>query len=194
MTYKLVLAASAACLALAACNTSSGSSSSLTSAQAQNVDATYADYQDRIVNDDLTTVTPQGQATMSGYMGVGGINPEDDTTVALGELTMNVDFDGGTLTGTADNFGIYSGDPLVKDTGVTGSLDVAGTVSGSGLDANASGHMSDGSGTGADFDLTMSGSFYDDAGTLTTVGDLTGTMDESGTKTEVSGGFYATAN
>ncbi|PFG62230.1 hypothetical protein AXZ77_0807 [Thioclava sp. ES.031] len=195
MTFKFALAASAACLALSACNSSNGSSGALTSAEAQNIDATYSDYQARIDDGSLTTTTPTGQASMSGYMGVSGVNPEDPTTTVLGELAMDVDFDAGTLTGKGSSFGIYSGDVLTKETDVTGSLDVAGTVSGSDMAATATGTMSDGSSPGADFALDMNGSFYDDAGTLTAVGDVSGTMTDAGSEpVNVTGNYYATEN
>ncbi|QPZ92863.1 hypothetical protein [Thioclava electrotropha] len=194
MTFKFALAASAACLALAACNSSNGSSAALTSAEAQNVEATYSDYADRIGTGDLTTTVPTGQASMSGYMGVSNVNPDDPTTTVMGELAMDVDFDAGTLTGKGSNFGIYSGDVLTKEADVTGSLDVAGTVSSSDMTATATGTMSDGSSAGADFALDMTGSFYDDAGTLTAVGDISGTMTDGSDVQNVDGNYYATEN
>ncbi|PWE48613.1 hypothetical protein DEM26_17605 [Thioclava sp. NG1] len=194
MTFKLALAASAACLALAACNSSNGSSGALTSAEAQNVDATYSDYADRIGTGDLKTTAPTGQASMSGFMGVSNVNPDDPTTTVMGELAMDVDFDTGKLTGKGTNFGIYSGDVLTKEANVTGSLDVAGTVSGSTMVATATGTMSDGSSPGADFALDMNGSFYDDGGTLTAVGDVSGTLTDGTDVRNVGGNYYATEN
>lgn len=192
MNLKFALAATAACLTLSACNTSNGSSGALTSAEAQNVEATSTDYQARISSGALTTTTPTGKASMSGYMGVSGINPDDSTTTAMGKLAMDVDFDAGTVSGTASNFGIYSGETLTKDSDVSGSLGVTGTVSGSDLQATATGTMSDGSGPAAEIDVNLSGKFYDDAGTLTTVGDVSGTMTESGDTRNISGNYYAT--
>ncbi|OWY15559.1 hypothetical protein B6V72_02975 [Thioclava sp. F34-6] len=198
MTFKLALAASAACLALAACNSSNGSSGALTSAEAQNVDATYTDYQDRKGGPTMTATAPTaGQASMSGFMGVSNVNPDDPTTTVMGELAMDVDFGAGTLTGKGTNFGIYSGDVLTKEANVTGSLDVAGTVTGSTMAATATGTMSDGTSPGADFDLKMSGGFYTDANNgnvLTAVGDVSGTLTDGTDVRNVDGNYYATEN
>lgn len=191
MNYKFPLAVLAACLALSACKINNATSGALTSAEAQNVDTTYQDYQTRINNGSLTTTTPTGQATMAGYVGVSGINPQDSTTTAMGNLNMDVDFDAGTLTGKASNFGIYNGSPLTKQNDVAGTLDVTGTVSGASMSADATGALSDGS-SNPDFNLKLTGKFYDDAGTLTAVGDVSGTMTDSGTSTNVSGNYYAT--
>jgi len=196
MTLKFALAATAACLALSACNSSNGSSGALTSAAAQETDATYSDYQDRITSGALTTTAPTGQASMSGYMGISDINPEDSSTTAIGKLAMDVDFDAGTVSGTASDFGIYSGEVLTKEADVNGTLAVDGTVGGTDLTASATGTLSDGE-TPTDVALNMTGSFYDDAGTLTAVGDITGTIADSGdssTSIDVGGAFYATEN
>lgn len=199
MHIKFSLAAGAAVFALSACNLDNATSGAvtnvasgaLTSAQAQNVDATYSDYQTRIGNGTLQTTSPTGQATMAGYMGISGIDPQDASTTAIGTLDMNVDFNAGTVAGKASSFGIYNGATLTKQGDAAGTLDVAGTVSGSGMTADATGTLSDGS-TQPAFNLKLNGSFYDDAGTLTAVGDQSGTMTESGTVTNVGGAFYAT--
>jgi hypothetical protein len=109
---------------------------------------------------------------------------------------MDVDFDAGTVRGTASDFGIYSGEVLTKEADVNGTLTVDGTVGGTDLTASATGTVSDGE-TPTDVDLNMTGSFYDDAGTLTAVGDVTGTVADSGdssTSIDVGGAFYATEN
>lgn len=215
MTYKFALAAFAACLALSACNmnsattsgagstaggstgggsTGSSSGTHLTSTQAQNVAATSDDYLKRINNNTLTTTTPSGTATMAGYYGVSGINPQDSTTTGMGKLNMNVDFTAGSVGGSVSDIGIYNGSPLT-DTGTTvnGSLTVKGTVSGSGLSATATGQLTDsGSSTPSTINTTLTGKFYDDAGTLTTVGDVSGTMTQGSTTNNLSGNFYAT--
>lgn len=194
MTVKFALAAAAACLALSACNSSNGSTSALTSAGAQEIDATYSEYEDRVTSGELTTTAPTGQASMSGYMGVSGINPEDSSTTVIGQLAMDVDFDAGTLTGKASDFGIYSGEVLTKEADATGTLAVDGTVGGTDMVATAAGTLSDGE-TPADLDLDMSGSFYDDEGALTAFGDITGTASDTGdsaSSVDVDGGFYVT--
>lgn len=196
MNTSFAVAAFAACFALSACGGSSGSvTGGVSSATAQDVDATYSDLQSRIDSGALTTTSPTGQASMAGYMGISGVNPDDATTTVLGKVAMDVNFDAGTVTGKASDFGIYSGTNLeTKNDSVTGSLDVAGTVSGSDLAATATGTMADSSNSPTDFNLNMTGKFYDDAGTLTTVGDLSGTMDEGGNTTTVDGAFFATKN
>lgn len=206
MNTSFALAAFAACFALSACGGGSGSTSgggtsgggTSTTGQAvdaQKVDTTYTDLQDRITSGALTATSPTGQASMAGYMGISGVDPTDTTTTVLGKLAMDVDFDAGTVAGKASDFGVYKGTNLqTKVDTVTGSLGVAGTVTGSDLAANATGTMADSSKSPTDFNLNMTGKFYDDKGTLTTVGDLAGTMNEGTTTTNVDGAFFATKN
>ena len=47
---------------------------------------------------------------------------------------------------------------------------------------------------GADFALDMNGSFYDDGGTLTAVGDVFGTLTDGTDVRNVGGAYYATEN
>jgi len=90
MTQKFVLAASAACLALSACGSSNGSSGALTSGEVQNLDATYADYEDRIESGELTTTSPEGRASMTGFMGFDGIDPEDTKRHVVNDVFCDV--------------------------------------------------------------------------------------------------------
>ncbi|WP_102223395.1 hypothetical protein [Acidimangrovimonas sediminis] len=212
MRYKLQIMASAACLALAACggssstpsSTASGaasasasgstsassSGSSLSAADAQTVVASYDDNQARIDSGALTTTSPTGQADMSGYVGV----TDNAGTMAVGDLNMSVDFDGGKVTGTASNFGLYDDtDAMTKQGDASGSLGVTGTVSGSSMTAKASGTLSDGS-TPADVSLGMNGKFYDDNGTLLVQGTASGTVTNSDGTSALDGGFFATKN
>lgn len=202
MRIDMKMVAGVACLGLSACTGSGGTGSTVlpggaSAEEFDAIEATNQDYIARINSGALTTTTPTGTATMTGYIGVGGLGDTGDTTAA-GDLALNVDFDAGSVAGTADNFGLYSPDPAdpttsVKEGGVNGTLTVTGTTSGSGMTANATGRLTDGT-TPADVALDLTGSFYDDAGTTLVHGDLTGTVaDVSGSDvTDVTGNFYAT--
>lgn len=201
MHYKFPLVAVAATIALSACSSSltGGATptktlptSGPTATEANNINATYQDYQTRIGNNTLKTTTSSGTATMAGYMGITGVDPNSSSTTVIGSLDMNVDFNAGTLTGKGTNFGIYSGDPFTKVDNTTGSLDVAGTVSGSGMTATAKGALTDSTSTTGNFNLNLTGSFYDDAGVLTAVGEGSGTMVADGTTRNVTSAYYAT--
>lgn len=195
--------ACAGSLALAACGGGSGSTSTgttinagLSSADATGVQTTYDNYQARIDSGALTPTSPTGQASMSGYIAAGGVGDTGQST-AIGDLSLDVNFDANSVGGTASNFGIYdgSGSTLTKTAGVSGTLDVAGTVSGSSLSANATGQLTDGT-VPSDINVAMDGKFYDDNGTLLVQGKTSGTAtptDGSGSNT-LSGGFFATKN
>ncbi|TMV88888.1 hypothetical protein FGG78_16120 [Thioclava sp. BHET1] len=198
MRFKFQMVALAASFGLAACNGSGGSSGAtggeLSAADARAVDTAYSAYESRIDNGDLTPTSPSGQAKMAGYMGIGNLGDDGELT-ALGELNMDVDFDAGTTTGKASNFALYSGDEMTREAGVSGALDVDGTVSGSSLTARATGAVSDGE-SPATVDVGLDGTFYDDNGTTLVQGEVAGTVtdDDSGDVTNVDGGFYATEN
>lgn len=204
MDTKFALVALTTCFALSACggggsstgSSTGGTTAALSSAEAQSVATTYTDYQNRIKDGSLTETSPTGKASMAGYLGIDNVSTDNPDLSALGKLAMDVDFDAGKLSGTASDFGVYTGTASEKtDINVTGSLDVTGTVSGSALSATATGTVSDGT-TPSDLNLNMTGKFYDDSGTLTAVGTHTGTMKDQGASDSsawnVDGGFYAT--
>ncbi|MGD9919080.1 MAG: hypothetical protein AB7U46_13770 [Paenirhodobacter sp.] len=188
MNKTLLLASAAACMALAGCL---GGGDGGSGAQATE---TYDRIEAGIDDGSITTVSdmPTGQASMSGHIGVADVGEDGDLT-AIGALALDVDFDGGTVTGSASDFGLYNSDSGNKTENITGTLDVAGTLSGSTMTADASGELSDGE-TPSDVALTMTGDFYDDGGDLLVYGDVSGTIADAadgGDSQTVEGGFYA---
>ena len=153
---------------------------------------TYEELQAKIDSGALTAVSelPTGSATMTGYLGVGDLGDDGDLT-ALGDMTLDVDFDGGSVTGSAENFALYNEDSYEKEEDVSGSLAIAGSISGVTLDANATGTLTDASGSTVDAALGMTGDFYDVDGTLTVLGDVDGTLTDDEGTFAVEGGFYA---
>ena len=134
------------------------------------------------------TTAPTGQATMNGYVGVDG---ENDTESVVGNLTVNANFDAGTVTTTASDFGEFdftdpSNPVAVSTLGVRG-----GTLSGSGaINSTTISSTLDGTITSTNGDVTidadLNGGVYDNGGTLLVSGDVTGTATDV-TATDVTG-------
>ncbi|EKE71966.1 MULTISPECIES: hypothetical protein [Roseobacteraceae] len=115
-----------------------------------------------------------GTATMSGALGVGDLG-DDGNLEALGDLALTADFTGGTVTGTADNFALYDQDTQAVEAELSGSLTINGSITGTGMTADADGTLNDGEDHLVD--LVMDGTFYDYEGDLAVYGDVTGTID-----------------
>ncbi|WP_406736568.1 hypothetical protein [Thioclava sp. GXIMD4215] len=189
-----------ACTALVACGGSSsgggsngtGGGARLSASEAATVMTQYDEAIAAVENGDATVATDaSGAVSMSGYMGF-SIEEEEDEIDALGKLSMDVDFDNGTVSGTADNFALFDtsdeANP-VKVSNVSGALTVDGTVTSAAIDASATGHLSDGDG-GADFDLTMTGNVYEQDDALMALGDVEGTFTTDEGVTETTGGGF----
>lgn len=111
------------------------------------------------------------------------------TSVFVGDATATANFAAGTLTGTASDFEEYETSAACLDnlegcTGTSvqtlgGSLDIAGTITGSAFDFAATGTLSgevdDDFGTG-EIDLAGSGNFGMDGDQLVAVGTAEGTV------------------
>ena len=194
------MVAVAACLSLAACGgtssgggagggTGGGAMTGISAAVAEQANTTFKDYDARIKAGTLKTTTPTGQATMAGYYGI----TDNQGAALIGDLSMNVDFGAGTISGSASNFGNFdnSGPTLIKQGGPSGSLTVSGSVTGSAMTATAKGTLS--GNTTAAVDTTMTGNFYDDSGTTVAVGNVSGQVTDSGATApvKVTGSFYA---
>lgn len=185
MNKTLLLASAAACMALAGCFGGGGGGGGSTAAQ---ISQTYDDLGEGISNGAITAVEdmPTGEASMSGHI---GFSDNEDEGYALGALALDVDFGSGDVSGTAGNFAVYDADDN-KQANISGTLAVAGGVTGNTLSANATGTLSDGTDP-ADVALTMDGQFYDDDGDLLVYGDVGGTLTGSDYSDTVEGGFYA---
>lgn len=125
-----------------------------------------------------------GNASLSGALEISDVDDEGQLN-ALGDLSLLADFTAGSVSGSVTNVGLYSTETEELDTALTGSLAVAGTISGAALAADANGTLTD------DEDhavaLKMDGVFYDYNGDLATYGDVEGTIDGQ----DVDGGFAA---
>ncbi|MER5170159.1 hypothetical protein [Thioclava sp. GXIMD2076] len=199
MRIQLTGIALLACTTLAACGSSGssgGGSGSLSLAEANNIVSQYNAIEDALESGDATLATDAtGEVSMSGYMGFGVDETEDSYTEALGELSMDVDFDNGTVSGTAQNFALYEANDddgySSKDSDLDGMLAVDGTISSAVIDASVTGTLSDGEGSGT-VDFVMEGGVFEQDDELMAIGDVDGliTFDDESTF-ESSGGFYA---
>lgn len=190
MNRTILLASAAACMALAGCLGGSDGNGSNGAQASENYDRIEAGIDDGSIT--ALADMPSGQASMSGYMGVGEVGENGDQD-AVGKLALDVDFDGGTVTGQASDFALYDQETESKTMDLSGSLDISGTLSGNSMSANASGELSDGE-TPSDVALGMTGNFYDDNGDMVVYGDVNGTIADAADGSDsqsVEGGFYA---
>lgn len=178
----------AGCFALSACmGSGDGATGAMTKAEANAAYADAAATANRINSGDLQLAQdPSGTATMTGAMAVDlPVDPGHVSRVAAGRLSMDVDFDNGSVTGKATNFGEYNnaGDKLDS---VSGALDVAGSVANSQINANATGTLKDSESSGV-VDTQLQGGVYDDNGTLLSEGSVSGTITADGKTSDLNG-------
>ena len=128
-----------------------------------------------------------GTATLAGALEVSDVG-EDSGLNALGDLALTADFTEGSVTGSVTNVGLYDSDTQDLDTEMSGSLAVAGSITGASLMAGATGVLTDDE--PHDVDLAMDGTFYDYDGGLAVYGAVTGTIDGQAEE----GGFGAIAD
>ena len=128
-----------------------------------------------------------GSATMTGVVVISDIGASEDMQ-AVGDLRLTADFDGGTASGSATSFELYSESDgsAIEDGALSGTLTVAGAVGNGGMSADLDGTLSDD--TDHVIDMTMNGTFYDNAGDVAVQGDVSGTIDGE----YHEGGFIAT--
>ncbi len=140
------------------------------------------------------TTAPTGQATLNGYVGLDGAT--DDESV-VGNLTVNADFDAGTVTTSASDFGEFDfsdpSNPVAASTiGVTGgTLSGSGTINSTTITSTLDGTVTTSAGNST-VDADMNGNVYDNGGTLLVAGTVTGTVtDPTGTSVLEGGEFVA---
>lgn len=189
MTYRGLILVAGAAFALTACGSSSSSSGG-GSAGGGSLPAEYADLEGLVAAGEAGELTAAsadmttGTATLSGGFGVGDLG-DDESMELIGDMSLTADFDQGNLTGSADNFALYDQDTSETIEDITGSLAIAGTITGTDLSANASGVLSDDE--DHPVDMTMTGGFYDYGGNLVAYGENVGTIDGE----QYEGGFAA---
>jgi len=125
-----------------------------------------------------------GEATLTGAIAFEDLG-EDGELEAIGELALTADFTNNEVTGTADSFALYVTDTDEVEAGLSGSLDVDGSISGTDMVADLWGTLTDDE--DHDIDMTMDGTFYDADGDLAVAGDVYGWIDDE----EADGGFAA---
>lgn len=186
MRFYAMAALAASTLSLAACMGSSGDG-----------DMSEVDLPERYNNleglvsaaeneelDEASESQMTGTATLSGALAISDLGDNEDLE-AIGDLALTADFTGGTVTGTADNFGLYNEDTQDLDTALSGSLDIEGDITGTALLADAWGTLTDDEDHSVD--LAMDGTFYDYEGDLAVYGDVSATIDGE----DYEGGFAA---
>lgn len=125
-----------------------------------------------------------GTATLAGAIAFEELG-EDGELEAIGELALTADFTSNFVTGTADNFALYVTDTDEVEAGLSGSLDVDGSISDTGMAADLWGTLTDDE--DHDINMTMLGTFYDADGDLAVAGEVYGWIDDD----EADGGFAA---
>ncbi|SFI65020.1 hypothetical protein [Celeribacter neptunius] len=176
MRFFTMAALSAASLSLAACGGSSVDGDMSGVDLPEKYDS-LEDLVSKAENGELEEASESlmsGTATLSGALAISDVGENEDLE-AIGDMTLTADFTGGTVTGTADGFGLYNEDTQVLEDELTGSLAIAGTISGTSLAANAAGTLTDDE--DHIVDMGMTGTFYDYEGELALYGDLEGTVD-----------------
>lgn len=128
-----------------------------------------------------------GTASLTGLFGVSNVD-DDEELEAIADLSMNADFDNGTVTGNVTNPVIYNQETNKEVAKMAGTLDVDGTITGSTMTASANGVWTDDEDHTLDMD--MSGSFYENEDKLVAYGDVSGTIDGN----SKDGNFIATEN
>lgn len=187
MKYFTWTTLSAAALTLAACG---GSSSSVAGGSDTDLPERYNSFESFVAAaesnslEEASAAMMSGTATMSGAIGIDNVD-EEGTLDALGDLALTANFTGGTVTGSANNFALYDQDTQAVEMALGGSLAVNGTISGSGMTAEANGTLTDDEAHIVELD--MGGTFYDYEGDLAVYGDVTGTIDGE----DHDGGFVA---
>lgn len=162
---------STAALSLAACDSSSTSDVDLP-ARLNSLE----DFVAAVESDSLALASEDmmaAPATLSGGMEIDDEGGEGDRA-AIGDMTLEADFDQGTFTGSATNFALYDANDYEHEKDLAGSLSIDGTIDGTGLRGGASGTL-----TGDEdnaVELLMEGNFYDYEGKLAAYGDMEGTV------------------
>lgn len=125
--------------------------------------------------DEASEEMMSGTATLAGAIAIFDVGEDEDLEV-IGDLTLTADFTEDEVSGTADNFAIYTSDDEVEAT-LSGSLTVdEGSISGATMTADLWGTLTDDE--DHDIDMVMDGTFYDADGDLAVAGDIEGTIDD----------------
>ena len=130
-----------------------------------------------------------GTVSMTGAIGISDVGDDEEV---IGDLALSVDFNDGSVSGSASGFDFYDADGNQGDA-IGGTLTVAGaagSVSGASFGADVDGTLIDGS-DNVTVDGAISGTFYDYNGDLATVGDFNALLTTPEGSENVTGGFAA---
>lgn len=132
-----------------------------------------------------------GTVSMSGAIGVADVGDAGDEEV-IGNLSLSVDFNDGSVSGTATGFDVYDANGTQGDA-IGGTLTVAGaagSITGTSINADVDGTLVDGP-DNIGVDGTISGTFYNYNDDLAAAGDFNATLTTPDGSEDVEGGFAA---
>ncbi|MCG7494382.1 hypothetical protein [Thalassobius sp. Cn5-15] len=190
-----ILASAAVAVSLAACSSSGGDSDGDIDLPAE-----FSNLEDLLTRADAGSLNAadaslmSGTVDMTGAIGVGDVGDSGNDEV-IGNLSLSVDFNDGSVSGSATGFDVYDSNGNQGDA-ISGTLTIAGaagSVSGATFDADVDGMLVDGP-DNITVDGVIAGDFFDYNGDLATTGDFDATLTTSGGTENVSGGFAAIEN
>lgn len=138
------------------------------------------------------TTAPTGQAILNGHVGLDGFN---DGESVVGNLTVNADFDAGTVTTSASDFGEFDfsdpSNPVAASTlGVTGgTFSGSGTINSTTITSTLDGTVTTSAGN-ITVDADMNGNVYDNDGILLVSGTVSGAVTEPTGTSAITGGEF----
>ena len=184
--FGFALCAGAAALSLSACLGSEEEGGAVIPAEYASLETLYNAIDEGELEQASASLMT-GSATMTGVVVISDIGESEDMQAA-GDLSLTADFDGGTASGSATSFELYSqaDGSAIDDGALSGTLTVSGVVGNGGMSADLDGTLSDDD--DHVIDMTMNGTFYDNSGDVAVQGDVTGTIDGE----YYEGGFVAT--
>ena len=184
--FLIALSAGAAVLSLSACLGSEDEEGAVIPAEYASLETLYNAIDEGEL-EQASAALMTGSASMTGVVVISDIGESEDMQ-AVGDLSLTADFDSGTASGSATSFELYSENDgsAISGGALSGTLTVAGAVGNGGMSADLDGTLSDDEDHLVD--MTMNGTFYDNAGDVAVQGDVSGTIDGE----NHDGGFVAT--
>ncbi|MEP5151402.1 hypothetical protein [Planktotalea sp.] len=139
------------------------------------------------------TSAPTGTKKLDGFVGIGGAN---DNEAVIGNLTIDANFDAGTVQATASDFAEFNvADPAFPTTidtqGITGgTLTGSGTIDGTSMSSTLNGTITS-SISDTVVDSTLDGVVLDNNGSLLVTGTVTGTTTNGAGTSAIEDGEFA---
>jgi len=196
MKFFNYIAVASLTASLAACSSSSGGDGGGSDGEVD-LPAEFSSLEDLLTQADAGSLSEadgslmSGTVSMTGAIGVGDVG-EDGNQEAIGDLALSVDFNDGSVSGSASGFDFYDSAGNQGDA-IGGTLTVAGaagSITGAALTADVDGTLVDGT-DNILLDGTISGTFYDYNGDLAATGDFDATITTPEGSEVLEGGFAA---